>query len=212
MKIEKEVEETLRNAAWEHLLWVMSNKGQYLESHNMSTVQYMNERQLMFSFKFNSLVVKQLKKLDKNSAFLNIGPAAGLLEYANKVMGDTLTICSVEWDEQYLCCEKIRNVLGINIGYICNNVIEDNFEIFNIENYFDYVVLQRFFPIYHTNTSYRIDDVLTKMSPYGKKALIVESDGNWSKEQFEHIKSISEERIQVSGDWYLFVVDLERYK
>ena len=212
MIISKKVEDELRHAAYQHLLWVMKNKGAFLNSLNLSTVQYMNERGLRDAVKFNSNVVNALKKFDHNSAFLNIGSAAGLLEYTNRIMGDNLVMCSVEWDEQYICCEKIRQVLDINISYICNDVLSDNFQIFDCENYFDYVVMQRFFPIYHSGFSYRLDDILKKMSHYGGKALIIESDSNWAKEQYDELVSVSESRHKVTGDWNLFVVDLTRYR
>lgn len=212
MIIEKNVEDKLRQAAYEHLLWTMKNKGAFLTSYNISTVQYMNERGLKDAVKFNYNVVKSLEKFDRNSAFLNIGSAAGLLEYTNKVMKEPITMLSVEWDEQYLCCKKIREVLGINISYICNDVLDDNFEIFDCENYFDYVIMQRFFPIYHSSFSYRLDDILEKMSLYAEKAIIIESDSNWAKEQYKKLESVSEKRQKVSGDWSLFVINLDRYR
>lgn len=209
MIVNDEVVNLLNKAANAHLYEVMGNKGVYMIPDNFSTVQYMNLQGHIQLLKLKELVVKALVKVDRMGAYLNIGTACGHLELANRLMKEPVHISSVEWDVQYKCCEKIREMFEVPITHICNNVLEDNFEIFDCKTYFDYVILERFFPVYRSDTHDRTEEVLKKFKPYAKRALVIESDGNWTKEQWDWITKVSERRIKISGEWNCFVVKLE---
>ena len=127
-------------------------------------------------------------------------------------MGSPIHISSVEWDDQYDCCEKLREVFEVPVHYRCNDVLKDDFEIRDIRTYFDYVILERFFPVYRSDTHERTEEVLRKFIPYAKRALIVESDGNWTKEQWNWLSNNSERRVKISNEWNCFVVKLENFK
>lgn len=202
----------LERAANAHLYEVMGNKKLYMMPDNFSTVQYMNLLCQTEQVKFKKDVINRFSKYDKNAAYLNIGTAVGHLELVNRLMGSPIHISSVEWDEQYECCQKVREIFDIPIHYMCNDVLSDKFEIFNIKTYFDYAIMERFFPIYRSNTHERIKAVLTKFIPYAKRALIIESKQNWSKEQFHWLSKVSEKRLKLSENWDCFVVKLEQFK
>ena len=210
-KVTDKVIKLLEKVANAHLYEVMGNKGRYIDKPaNFSTVQYMNARGHVDQLKLKEMIVRSIiDHVGKSEAFLNMGTACGHLEYANKLNHEQLTISSCEWDYQYECCEKIRDMLGIQISYRCNDILSDDFEIRNCKTYFDHVILDRFFPVYQADTHHRTEEVLKKFKPYAKRAIIVESDGNWSKEQWAWLTKTAERRIKISGEWNMFLIKLE---
>jgi hypothetical protein len=196
-------------ASLKHAMFVMQNKRLFIDSINFSTVQYMWERGHRTAMKFNKVVLDALKQVDQNASFLNMGTAAGHLALCNRLYDCGLDIHNVEWDYQVECCEVVRNTFGINIDYLCNNVNDNDFQIFNCDKKYDYVILQRFFPVYHTQKKSEVNAVLKKFVPYAKKAIVIESNNNWNKDLYEHVVSISEKRSSISDIWNLFVIDLQ---
>lgn len=202
--------ELIRVAAHDHLFHVMRNKRYYMGDWylNFSTTQYMNERVHKNGFKTCENIVNKLKSIDPNGSYLNMGTAAGHLPWANNVLEAGLRIDNVEWDDQLICCETLRKSFDININYTCNNVNDDDFEIRGCEETYDYVVLQRFFPIYHTLNAEAMRNVLRKFKPYARKSVIVEADQNWSEGVFEDLLSFSERRVDLGRGWSLIVTDI----
>lgn len=209
MLIDDRVKKLAEKAANAHLFEVMGNKGRYLIPDNFSTVQYMNARGHIDLLKLKEVLLRDLVSIDRNAAYLNVGVAAGHLEYVNKLMKSPIHISSVEWDDQYECCEGLRRDFGVTVHYRCNNVLEDDFEIRGIKTYFDYAILERFFPVYRSDTHERTEMVLKKFKPYAKRALVVDSRGNWSKEQWNWLEKVSEYRRHISGEWHCFSIKLE---
>lgn len=211
-------EKFITKVANAHMYEVMANKSRYLEPDNFSTVQYMNPRVHIDLIKFKEMVIRTLHKFDKAGAYLNIGSAAGHLEYVNNLIpsaphrASRIIMSSVEWVDQYDCCKAIREQLGVDIHYICNDVLQDDFEIFNCKTYFDNVILERFFPVYRSMTYHRIEEVLRKFVPYGRNAVVVESEGNLSKDQVNYLNRIAKDKIHISGKWHCFIVKLEQFK
>lgn len=208
--VNEETTKYVEKAANSFLYDVMKNKRRYQSIH-FSTTQYMNPKGNLNQLKFKELVIRTLTKEAKGLAFLNIGTAAGHLELANRLMKKPIHISSVEWEEQYDCCEHYRNMIDVRVDYKCNNILDDDFEIYDIETYFDFVILERFFPLYHTQTAEGIKQILTKFVPYAKRAVVIESDENWHKDQWKYMLQISKKRIKISPTWNCFVVDLEQF-
>lgn len=209
--VNNQVRSRLQRAADAHLYEVMKYKKRYIVPHNFSTVQYMNASGLISMAKLKELVIKAMIKEGKGRAFLNMGTAPGILEYMNDVLRRPVHISSVEWDKQIDCCALIRERLNVDIDYVCNDITSDDFEIRDIKTYFDYIILDRFFPIYQGDID-KVEQVLTKVSKYAKRAFIVESDGNWKKGQLDHLLKIAQKRYKISPEWNCFVVDLESRK
>ena len=202
---------TITAACYAHLVFTMENKGLFLQPMNFSTVQYMNERMHYMAYKFNAVLSRQLKTLWPEASYLNMGTTVGWLPWASRLDDPSdLRIDNVEWDDQIECCSSLRKSFGININYTCNNVNHEDFVIRDIDEVYDFVVLQRFFPIYHTHTSDQMLDILRKFKPYAKKAIVVEARNNWSSGIRDTLLSVSEYRHQFSKDWELIVTDLEK--
>lgn len=212
MIVTKEVEALIKKVSLAHLFHVMGNKGLFMEPQNFSTVQYMNESDHINLLKFKEILLNKISNFDRNAIYLNVGVAGGHLEYANRLMGEKIYISTVEWDKQYKCCSKIREFFDVDVNYLCNDVLEDEFEIIGCKTYYDYAILDRFFPIYQTMSGERIESVLKKFVPYAKKALVVESNKNWSKEQRKYIEEISRRKINITDRWNCFLVDLRKLK
>ena len=212
MLIDDNVREKVREAAFEHLFHVMGNKSLFMEPYNISTVQYMNEKNHINLLKFKELLLKKLISFDRGGIYLNIGTGCGHLEYVNMLMGSKIHISNVEWENQYECCKKVREIFDVNVNYVCNDVLKDDFDIYGCKTHYDYLILERFFPIYKSLKPERIEYVLKQLAPYAKQSLIVESDSNWSKEQKEYIEKISIRKLKITSKWYCNVVSLGNYK
>src|SRR6056300_273550 len=202
---------TFEKAAHDHVYWVMANKGLFLKPMNFSTTQYMWLGGMKSAVKFNEIVHTSLVELAPNSTFLDMGIAAGYLELVNRLKGKPLEIKTIEWDEQLECCTKVREAFGVNVDYVCNTIYDENFEIEGCEKR-DYIILERFFPVYHTNDFEKIREIFHKLSKYAYKAIIVECDNNWSKGIFEQMIEVSEVRIRLSETWQMVVTDLEQFR
>lgn len=211
MIVDAEFRKKIEKCAYEHCLYVVGNKVHFLNVENFSTVQYMNPSVMNSQIKFNELLVKALYNFDNNGVYLDFGVGPGFFELCNNHRKNLeLTVSTVEWENQIDCFKSIRDFFNININYECNSIFEENFEIKKCKTYFNYILLQRFFPIYRTDGYERIDFVLNKLTPYGQNALIVESDINWSKSQKEYIKSKAKKIINISGDWNCWVIELKK--
>jgi|TARA_B110000908_G_C10023318_1_gene343900 hypothetical protein len=213
MLVNERIEKEIEKASEEHLYYVMANKALFGLPDNFSTVQYMNSKNIRNQVKFNELLHAKLVQLvDKNGIYLDFGVGPGFLEYVNNNSKQKLHLTTVEWEPQVDCFSSIRKSFDVDVNYLANNILEDDFEIRNCETFYDYVILQRFFPIYKTVDKKRISDVLKKFTPYGKYALVVEADVNWSKSQWDYILSITEKRTKVFGKWNIFKINLEQFK
>lgn len=207
----KDIEMTLRVAARKHVFWTMENKKHFLKSMNFSTTQYMWVDGLKSGVKFNELIFEYLYKNFRNETFLDMGISVGYLQYVNQLKGKPLDIKTIEWDEQLICCEKIREVLDVKVDYVCNDIKSDDFKIPDCEKR-DIIILERFFPIYHNYSVEGLEKILKKLSVYANKAIIVESDDNWKEGIFEHLINISERRTRLSGEWQAIVTDLRQFR
>lgn len=212
MLVDKKLEKDIESAAEAHLYYVMKNKLMFCEPHNFSTVQYMNSKNVRNQVKFNELLYKRIFNLYKSGIFLDLGVGPGFLEYVNIKNNRKLQLTTVEWETQVDCFKSIRDSFGVDVNYLCSDILSDDFKIHGCETYYDYVILQRFFPVYKTPSLERTQLVLEKLVPYAKYALVVESDGNWSEEQYKFILSITEKRTKVFGEWNIFKINLEQFK
>ena len=161
--------------------------------------------------KFNELLVKALCDFDRHAVYLDFGVGPGFFEICNEAKEKSgLTVSTVEWENQLSCFKSIRDSFNVKVDYECNSIFEENFEIKQCKTYFNYILLQRFFPIYRTDGCERVEFVLEKLAPYAQSAIIVESDINWSKTQKEYIKSKAKKIINISNDWNCWVIDLRK--
>jgi hypothetical protein len=212
MIVDKNIEKEIDSAATAHLYYVMKHKLIFCEPHNFSTVQYMNSKNVRNQVKFNDLLYKRIFSLYKEGVFLDLGVGPGFLEFINIKNSRKIQLSTVEWETQVDCFKSIRNSFGVVVNYLCSDILSDDFKIHECETYYDYVILQRFFPVYKTPSLERTELVLKKLVPYAKYALVVESDSNWSEEQYEYILNITETRTKVFGEWNIFKINLEQFK
>jgi len=212
MLVDKKLEVLIEQTAEDHLYYVMKHKELFADPMHLSTVQYMNSKNVRNQIKFNELLYKRLLSFDREGIYLDIGVGPAFLELVNNTLGKKLHISTVEWEEQVEHFKCVRESWDVPVDYQCTDVLADDFKIHNCETYYDYVLLQRFFPVYKTKGEERIKEVLTKFTPYAKRAIIIEADTNWTKAQWTYMLSISEQRIKIFGAFNMFVIDLEQFK
>ena len=203
------------HVAYQHMLYVMDNKDMFKQDDHFSTVQYMNESGYKNGLKFNSCVIEKIKQSVRNwdqQTYLNFGVAAGSLEMANNHWNKPLNMKSVEWDAQLPYCKVVREKLGVGIDYVCNDILNDDFQIYGCNERFSHVILQRFFPLYKTIENF--DKTMKEMSRYADIALIVEAESNF---KFHGLWDQVIERCYFRGHihpnaWSLFKLDLRNYR
>lgn len=210
MLVTSEFKKSIYKCAYKHCLHVLKYKNLFLDPDNLSAVQYMNFTVMNSQIKFNELLVEKLWNFDSGSVYLNFGTGPGFFELCNNHRHKKLLVSSVEWEKQEDCFSCIRDHFNVRFDYLCNSIFEENFEIKKCKTYFNYIVLQRFFPVYRTDGHERIEFVLEKLAPYAQSAIIVESDINWSKKQKEYITEKSRKIINISEGWNCWVIDLKR--
>lgn len=161
--------------------------------------------------KLNKILIDQLHKFDKGGVYLNLGIGSGFFELCNNTRRHKkLYVSSVERECHIDTFKKIRDRFLIRPNYVCSDILDEKFEIRECKTYFNYILLQRFFPICRTDGYERIDFVLSKVTPYAQTALVVNSVTDLSEEQIMHLESKSKNIINISEDWNCWVIDLER--
>tara|TARA_B110000977_G_C10774920_1_gene376201 strand:+ start:5 stop:643 length:639 start_codon:yes stop_codon:yes gene_type:complete len=212
MLVDKKLEVIIDQASEDHLYYVMKHKELFAVPMHLSTVQYMNAKNMRNQIKFNELLYKRLLTFDRGGIYLDIGIGPAFLEFVNNRLGKKLHISTVEWEEQVDHFKCVRESWEVPVDYLCTDVLADDFKIRDCETFYDYVLLQRFFPVYKTSGKERIQEVLTKFTPYAKSAIIIEADTNWTKAQWAYLLSISKNRTKIFGAFNMFVIDLEQFK
>lgn len=208
VKINQFLKDYIEKASQEHLNHVLHNRDVFIDPTNYTTVQYTNSTVNTYHFRFNDLIHRELMSLDNAARYLNFGVAAGHLELINRLVGYPLQITSVEWDHQYRCCEKIRSEFEVEVHYQCNSILNDNFEIFGMNDKHNYVILARFFPLYESKSASCLKSMLSRLAPYASKAIIIENLNNWPPLHKKWLTSFSSQIVHLQGTWNCFIIDL----
>jgi hypothetical protein len=86
--------------------------------------------------------------MSRNNTYLNLGMGPGFLENLVDIHGK-INLESVEWIEQRENFSIIRKFMDIDnrLTYDCNSIYDENFEIYNCNKKYDYILLIRFYPL-----------------------------------------------------------------
>lgn len=181
----------LLDVAYDHLDFVLKNPEYFKTKDHFSTVQYSNVTLLSQLDDVCKKIYNSLARTRRDSTYLNIGTGPGILEfYANEFKA--ANIDSVEWDQQERNFSVIRKALNVEPTYLCNDVRDNNFDIYNCNKKYDYVLLIRFFPINAENaTVSQLKDRLSKFKKYANKAIIIDNiDVAFNKKLYDVLASL----------------------
>tara|TARA_R110000868_G_scaffold204872_1_gene453021 strand:- start:114 stop:719 length:606 start_codon:yes stop_codon:yes gene_type:complete len=161
---------------------------------NYSTIQYCNIS-VCRNHNRVSAAIHNFLSLYKNKTFLNIGMGPGFLE--NRIaISKSVQMDSVEWENQVQNFEPILKHFDIKdkLTYTCNDITKDNFEIYNCNKTYDYLLLVRFFPLNAANaTLEQTKERLNKLKKYSNKIFLFDIiEENYTNEQVEYFASIGE--------------------
>lgn len=182
---------SLLDAAYDHLDYVLRNPELFRDPVHFSTVQYSNVTMLHQLNHACKDIFNSMARLRRGSTYLNIGTGPGLLEFYCKQF-KLINMDSVEWDEQVKNFSVIRKALDVEPDYLCNDITADNFEIYNCEKKYDYVVLVRFFPL---NKDYanldQVKERLAKFKPYADHAIIIDNiDWTFTHKVYQYLETL----------------------
>lgn len=173
---------------------------------NFSVIQYTNVEILQSHILKSNAISSYLNEIDESATYLNIGTGPGFLEkiVANK---SKLSLESVEWEEQDILFEPIRTHLNVQYNYLCNSIINEDFNIYNCDKTYDYVLLIRFFPLNKTNSTLdEVKTMLKRFKKYSKKAILIDSPDKYETETvrfFESISTVNSRTIKKIDNWIL---------
>ena len=93
------------------------------------------------------------------------------------------------------------------LTYDCNSIYDENFEIYNCNKKYDYILLIRFYPL--NKASSNLDQVkilLNRLKKYSDKAIIVDSmSTNYNNDVLYYFKSIKSQYPILSNDDYRII-------
>jgi hypothetical protein len=182
-----------------HLQFCLLNQNLFVDK-NFSIIQYIHPNVIDSHFDLHKKIYNKIAKTPRNYTFLNLGMGGGFLEYYVKNHGK-INLESAEWDQQEKQFSVLRNEIGVDdqLAYICSDIRSDDFEIFDCNKTYDYIILTRFFPLNKLSAP-NLDDVkvvLNRLEKYSNKFIIFDSFHNYTKEVIEFFESKKDEKIQL---------------
>lgn len=170
----------LTNLAEKYLNFAINNP-EYFNGVNWSTIQYSNISILQSHAEISRNIVDFLSPFaSSGKSFLNLGMGPGFLEnYVS--FRNNWNFESCEWEQQDKNFDLIRDHLGIQerLNYFMNSIYDDDFEIFDCNKKYDYIIAIRFFPLNGENSSLdEIKQILKKLSKYGDKLILFDRFDN----------------------------------
>ena len=193
-----------------YLLYNDEAKEAARKKHNFSVIQYVNIETLKAHIEVSTRIYNILARLPRSNTYLNFGMGAGFLERIVKLLGK-INLESVEWEEQDVLFKPLREHLEVDVNYICNSIHDDNFEIYECNKTYDYIILTRFFPLNRAHSDLQqVKEILTKLKKYCDKAILIDYYANYDKDVVEYFNSICEEPLPKSQNFEHWVLDLTK--
>jgi len=204
----------LTDMATAYLAFLLENKEihqKVWKEENFSVIQYANVEVLKTFVSIAVDVYNALARMPRHTGltFLNVGMGAGFLERIVK-LHEKIDLKSVEWEEQDDLFKPLRHHLEVETDYICNSIFDD-FEIYQCDEKFSYVLLIRFFPLNKRFSNLEeVKELLTKFKKYSDKAIIIDYYGNYTDKVIDFFNSIQSERLPLKKEFDHFILDLDK--
>jgi hypothetical protein len=181
-----------------HLYFCLLNQNLFTDEH-FSIIQYSNPVILDRYFSIARQIYNEIARTPRSNTYLNIGMGAGFLEYYVKNYGK-INLESVEWDQQKEHFSILRKDFDVDdqLTYVCNDIRNNDFEIFDCDKIYDFIILTRFYPI---NKKYsdtlKVEEILNKLKKHSNKFIIVDNPINYKSETLEYFESKKYNKLQL---------------
>ena len=176
----------------QHADFCLKNPNLFIGEH-FSTIQYSNFLICQNHLKISIDIYNILSRMSRNNTYLNLGMGPGFLENLVDIHGK-INLESVEWIEQKENFSIIRKFMDIDnrLTYDCNSIYDENFEIYNCNKKYDYILLIRFYPLNKASSNLdQVKTLLNRLKKYSDKALICDSmSTNYNDDVLDYFKSI----------------------
>jgi hypothetical protein len=188
-----------KNISFNHLNFCLSNQNLFVNEH-FSIIQYSNPIILDRYFSIARQIYNEVARTPRTNTYLNFGMGAGFLEYYTKNYGK-INLESVEWDQQKEHFSELRKSFNVDdqLTYTCNDIRNNDFEIFNCNKIYDFIILTRFYPI---NKKYsdtlKAEEILKKLKKYSNKFIIVDNPINYKSETLEYFESKKYNKLELN--------------
>lgn len=177
---------------------------------HFSLIQYSNIEAIITNINTSIDVYNSIARLPRSSSFLNIGTGPGILERIVD-LHQKVNLESVEWEEQAYIFNIINTYLNVKPNYYCNDITKDNFEIFECDKKYDYILLIRFFPLNRSMADLeKVKNILAKLKRYSDKAVLIDFYGNYNKNICKYFNSIQTDRLPCKKELDHWVLDLTK--
>lgn len=180
------------------------------QGENFSTIQYCNPGVIFDHFYISRLIYNELARTPRSNTYLNFGMGGGFLEHYvenyNKV-----NLESVEWDYQKANFTSLLKDFDLEhrLTYECNDIRNDNFEIYNCNKKYDYIILTRFYPLNKKNckTVDEVSQLLEKLKVYADRFIIFDDKHNYTEEVQDYFDSKICKDLKLKGNIDSWVID-----
>ena len=188
-----------KNISLNHLYFCLLNQNLFINEH-FSIIQYSNPIILDRYFSIARQIYNEIARTPRTNTYLNFGMGAGFLEYYTKNYGK-INLESVEWNQQKEHFSELRKSFDVDdqLTYTCNDIRNDDFEIFNCNKIYDFIILTRFYTI---NKKYsdtlKAEEILNKLKKYSNKFIIVDNPINYGSETLEYFESKKYNKLELN--------------
>jgi hypothetical protein len=192
----------IRRISKSQLEFILKNKKKLPEYSFL--LQYMNESVLKGLFNLNHKIYNIIENYPSNTTFLNIGMGAGFLEYYVEKY-QKVNLESVEKDSSFKKYLHLKEEIGIDKRnfYLCGNIKKENFQIYDCNKSYDYIILIRFTPL-NKLLSPLVSDleiILNRLKKYSNKFIIVDDERNFNNEVIKYFENKRYKEFPINNEW-----------
>lgn len=213
MKVSPIYKDKLVDYCEQYSEFILHNKDQFLSDSRFDYIKYTNATMHLKELDITERLYIYLRKLtvhNKLSVFLDFNVGPGFLETCNKIYKKSINMSTVDFKDDAQICSSIRNFYDLSpINYYSTNILEDDFKIEKCKTVFTYIVLRNFITRWDIKD---IRQVLLKLKPYARRAIIFENVENLTEEQKTFLNLESSNVINIFKEWNVFLIKINKLK
>lgn len=180
------------------------------KKEHYSVIQYVNTETVKSFIETATDTYNAIARMPRNLTFLNMGMGAGFLERTVLLYGK-VNLESVEWEEQDILFYPLREHLGVKADYLCNSIFNENFEIYECNQRYDYIIATRFVPLNHSNANLKeVKEILNRFKKYSDKLIIIDYYSNYATNVRKFFNSIQLPQLPTKKLFDHWVLDLSK--
>lgn len=213
MKVSPIYKDKLNDCCEQYSQFISQNTEQFLSGARLNYVKYKNNSTHLKELDLTERLYLYLRKLtahNKLNVYLDFNVGPGFLETCNGFYKKSINMSTVDYKDDAQIFATLRNFYNLNpINYYSTNILEDDFKIEKCKTVFTYIVLRNFITRWDIKD---IRQVLLKLKPYARRAIIFENVENLTEEQKTFLNLESSNVINIFKEWNVFLIKINKLK